>query len=89
MCYIQPTDSKLTQTKLSHMVTHADPKSTLSEISRVMTIQYLSVESRPAATSCRNRVKAKDVSAGLRRKDSLESSDIHHFLSVFSLPWKK
>lgn len=39
ICHIQSSVvSNLTQTKLSHMVTHTDPKSTLSEISRLMTI---------------------------------------------------
>lgn len=54
-----------------------------------MTVQYLSTESRPAATSRRNRVKAHDASAGLRRKDGLESSDIHHFSLCIPCPYEK
>lgn len=70
---MQPTvHSEVTQTKLSGMVTHADPKSTLSQISRVMTIQYLPAESRLAATSCRNSVKAIRCFCELKKKRQLK-----------------
>lgn len=88
---MQPTvRSELTQTKLSRMVTHADPKSTLPQISRVMTIWYLSTESRPAATSRRNRVKAIKCFCGLKKKRQLRKLWHSSFFSLCVLsPLKK
>lgn len=65
------TFSKLTQTKLEHLVIHAEPESSRSQTSRVMTIQCSAWESRPATTSCRRRVKAIRCFCQLKKKRQL------------------